>query len=447
MLGINQLSIRMGSTFTALFGVTTRFFTELQSSLSQHYTLDLTFAEDETLSIDFATTSTGNEEALLGDNPIAHALLIRTDGKIELVGATTVVFNSVVTDGSLNTFQIVRTGTGVEGFLNGATDGTCTISGDIDFTRIAGQNGNYFNGIIANLTKDLTHDLKLDEDFSTTTVARNIADDALGEDEWSGNFIIANAPAVVSTIVSEESWDIQSSAGTPGNIANGGIRNYSTLIEGQQYIYSANTDEPVNLLYYNQGFILKANSDGGNEILFTAEAGLNRVYVVPRTTNTVRVTNATIRKADGYATAVNITESDLYTQVADGWTGVDIWGSADLVNSNGTVTVVINTSGSSWDVSTTAGAPANNANAGIIFNANSTLSLVEGQTYIWSLKSTNPVNLAIYDSGFALMEFVSDGTEVQFVATATTRLYMCPRDTSVTTITNSVVKRFVEVAP
>ncbi len=183
----NGINIFSSEIFTPLMGGLQRYLTELQSSLSQHYTLDLTFAEDETLSIDFATTSTGNEEALLGDNPSAHALLIRTDGKIELVGATTVVFNSVVTDGSLNTFQIVRTGTGVEGFLNGATDGTGTISGDIDFTRIAGQNGNYFNGIIANLTKDLTHDLPLDEDFSTTSTAVNLG--AIGA---SGNATAVN---------------------------------------------------------------------------------------------------------------------------------------------------------------------------------------------------------------------------------------------------------------
>jgi hypothetical protein len=310
-------------------GVVSRYFTDLQSSLSQHYTMNtFTFAQDETLSIDFATTSTGNEEALLGDNPSAHALLIRTDGKIELVGATTVVFNSVVTDGLLNTFEIVRTGTGVEGFLNGVTDGTGTISGDITFTRIAAQAANFLNGIVSRFTKDFTHELRFDEDLGSTTTVINL-----------------------------------------GSIG-----------------------------------------------------------------------------ASGNATAVNITDSDLFTQVDDGWLGVDVWDGADLDTSDASTTVVINTSGSSWDVSSTDGAPSNNAHGGRIFDANSTLGLIAGESYILSVVSTNPVNLAIYDSGFTLMEFVSDGTDVQFVATATTRLYVCPRDTSVTTITNAVVKRLIEVA-
>ena len=287
------INIWGGEQFAPLFGAIKRFFTEIQSSLSQHYTVALTFAEGETLSIDFATTSTGNEEALLGDNPSAHALLIRTDGKIELVGATTVVFNSVVTDGLLNTFKIVRTGTGVEGFLNGVSDGTGTISGDITFTRVAGQNGNYFNGIVANLTKDLTHDLPFDEDFATTSTAVNygslgaagnatavnITDSELFTQEgadWLGVELVTNGG-----FDTDVDWDKINGATIAGGkgmlpVGNAQLRSSGTVFtSGNSYRIGLDIIDPDDLAELS----IHA-SNFGQEVVTAAKNGLSQSFNV-----------------------------------------------------------------------------------------------------------------------------------------------------------------------
>ena len=182
----------------------------------------------------------------------------------------------------------------------------------------------YCDGILANLKiyddGTLVRDYPLDD--NSDILANRAA--SLGSNLWgAANYIVANNATVTEV---GETWEIQSPNGNDSQRVDGArVINFSGLIEGGVYLYTVNSSEPVNLAAYDANYNLIAASYG-EPLLFTASS-TNRVYVSPRTTNTVIVSNPSIRQADGYGTIINGNADDwgLFDKQASGdWLGQEL---------------------------------------------------------------------------------------------------------------------------
>ena len=180
----NGINIFSSEIFTPLLGGFQRYFTDLQSSLSQYYTLNtVTLTGDFEIEMDFTTTSTSNM-VLLGDSHTASLYFNLSGGttlNVWIAGTNYGYTVPNVSDGKLHTAKYVLTGTSLDVFLDGVSAGAQTVvpyTGANDF-RIGSSNSimAYFNGYLANFKitngSTLTHDLPLDEDLSTTSTAIN----------------------------------------------------------------------------------------------------------------------------------------------------------------------------------------------------------------------------------------------------------------------------------
>ena len=185
MLGINQLSIRLGSTFTALFGVTTRFFTELQSSLSQSWTVpDLGVATTSAkITASFATIAT-EVTAIIAGRHAGDRFYIATTGGNLLIGHGTAFSQlAVVNDGKLHTVVLEQIGTQLTATLDGVEVLDVVSDFTLDMTTLGigrnavGIGADLFTGIIADVEMEIDSEnniiLPLNEDFSTTSTAIN----------------------------------------------------------------------------------------------------------------------------------------------------------------------------------------------------------------------------------------------------------------------------------
>ena len=187
------INIWGGEQFAPLFGDIKRFFTEIQSSLSQRYTIPTVTlgAADFELEVDALIT---NEDvfglltltSLTNNNPVA-GFGTGAGGTIRMfhrddIGAVAINV-TVPNTGQLSTFGLKYLSGVLTFHMDGALIGTSPVS--LGSTTVA-LNGlgalfrtttDQFNsGFIANLkitNGTLTHDLRFDEDFGTTSIAVN----------------------------------------------------------------------------------------------------------------------------------------------------------------------------------------------------------------------------------------------------------------------------------
>ena len=183
------INIWGGEQFAPLFAALKRYFTELQSSLSQYYTIPtVTLAGDFEIEVDFMTDVTTGFPTILASNDLNTGMLCYVSGPSGFltfstriggveVGVTSAV---AVNDGKLhkallkrvgNIFSMVLDGADITGYTRAGT--SCVV----DFVGATVAAGAPFNGIIANLKitdgTTLTHDLAFDEDFGATSIAVN----------------------------------------------------------------------------------------------------------------------------------------------------------------------------------------------------------------------------------------------------------------------------------
>ena len=183
------INIWGGEQFAPLFAALKRFFTELQSSLSQRYTIPtVTLTGDFEIEVDFMTTATTGFPNILSSSAFADGMLLYQHGAngtiqfgTRISGTETGLTGPIVNDGLLHTVNIKRVGNVFTMLTDGANSQSYTLAGTtcgVSFVGTTSLLDNLFNGIIANLKitdgTTLTHDLAFDEDFGTTSIAVNI---------------------------------------------------------------------------------------------------------------------------------------------------------------------------------------------------------------------------------------------------------------------------------
>ncbi|AIY65206.1 hypothetical protein [Pseudoalteromonas piratica] len=149
----------------------------------------------------------------------------------------------------------------------------------------------------------------IDHDLSAphgTTIIPNLAQ-PLGVELYADNpFVVANAGTV--TKLTSDSWSVQTSHGSPNNLAYGARILSFPVTPNESYLFKVEANEDVNLLAYNSAYQLI--SRGVNEVLFTTTEAFVRLYVSPRTTNAVIFKKSSIKKASYYAEFVNVTDDN-----------------------------------------------------------------------------------------------------------------------------------------
>ena len=140
-------------------------------------------------------------------------------------------------------------------------------------------------------------------------------------------------------------------------------------------------------------------------------------------------------------TYVNATKREEFTEVGGDWSGGNLWDYNLVAAGSGTVATI--TDKLAWDITVGFDNPSGVFNGGRLVTIP---SLIVGQIYRYQCENSRSINLGILDSAFALKESVIDGGLIQFVSTATTRLYVSPRLSGVTRVSAPLLKRILEVA-
>lgn len=328
-----------------------RYFTELASAGSQYYTIpEITLAGDFEIELDFyitslssfnmLLTSTSNSGEYIGINP-AGDIIYASDGAFNNMGS--VVVNQYYT------LTLSRSSGAVSGNLSGTSLAGFSNATTLQYGNI-GRRGVgtvlYFNGIISNVRiKDngtLVRSYDIDEDWVDSNVLVNDAAVLGGELVVNGDFSDGvNGWASASTLTSnllEINGELQVT--TTANFGRA-IQSISTVI-GETYIVSvdvypqdgdtavvqisnlstgggAGAPVPAQTTAIDKtlGFAFTATNTTTYIAVGSALAGIGNVNVFD---------NISIRQADGYGTAVNITDADAFhvTQDAGDWLGDEL---------------------------------------------------------------------------------------------------------------------------
>ncbi|OUL59252.1 hypothetical protein B1199_03005 [Pseudoalteromonas ulvae] len=118
--------------------------------------------------------------------------------------------------------------------------------------------------------------------------------------------------------------------------------------------------------------------------------------------------------------------------------GANLWDNQRFVDANGADSLVEVTQGSEYDLQLLSASP-NNVATGMRVLSFKGLSI--GNTYIYKVKSTRPVNIAAYDGSYRLISLAKSSESLTFFASEITRLYVCPIDSEVVTITSPSVQK------
>lgn len=335
MKGSIRGAMTSGMTAKMKGEVLRRFFTPLDPPFLQHYELGTAWITtgDFEISGVFQTTTTGYAHNLTGASTADRLELQITNGNQFLCYMSGFVFSGInalpYLAGRLHRWYLERVGSTINFYVDDVlvATGSSSAAATIEYlgARDIIPDTRYWDGIIANVELDNKagdHRLyKLDEDFGSTTVAANSLATLGSEEVVNGDF-------------SEgiDNWIPQSDPGgsiawnplghidlinTTGTARAGQI--VPTVI-GETYLFTVENVGDTGLSYA-VGSINKGIAAGGTaQLLYTAVATTTTVQVKNFTVGTTSsADNVSFKQATGYATAVNITSSKYFTEVADGW--------------------------------------------------------------------------------------------------------------------------------
>jgi hypothetical protein len=320
-----------------------RYFTRLMSSVSSHYTVPTVTGIGD-YSITTLVYFTGSDLPLLGNTSTSNSSIrISSTGRVvwrpedatatELrTGAGTVPLNEL----SLVTIdRTIATGTiSINSVLS--VQGVVP-QGSAQINTIGRINADYANNIVADIliTGDITQDgnpnaaadgilYRLDEDFATTTVARN-----------------ANAVDGPDITPALTGWDVTSGANISNNTftttfgARGVFFDLTSLVVGNSYVYKAdigNSDPSIlEMIIYNtpsfsgQVGVVQVAPNSLGEIGFIATNTSQRVYLRRASVGTTEVNTLSVVESAGTATAVNIGTDDSELFTFDGSVSPNTW--------------------------------------------------------------------------------------------------------------------------
>ncbi len=326
-LGVN---IYGGEVLSSIF-FNSRFFTDLQASLLQHYVLDNTV----TLSGDFEieiTTTISLDTFILGGETTSDWLTMTAGGelywKINNQNLVSTGLGLVADKSTLHISRLRRVaGVATLYFDGNIVDTDTGITGDFTVSQIGAiTNLQHFDGIIANLKITdqgvLTHDLPIDEDRTNDVVVNHVSGSLGGEllsgppslmqDNWTSPSDGVYVSDGVSTVERDLGW-------------------LGMLVSGNSYLITLDLDWTSGTLLTWTGSInipwpqssgrhtLLINQDGTTTFNVNSGASVGNEFVGT-------VSNISVKQATGYATAAAITSdsAELFTQVGDDWLGVKL---------------------------------------------------------------------------------------------------------------------------
>ncbi len=311
----------------------TRYLTRLDATQTQYYTIPTWTASGDFEIRILATIPSPNDKASLGNNDALNFLRLRSSEANQFdirMGGSGVGFtyNHTVGDSKLHDIIVRR----VSGIISATVDGVATaptgpanIAGTLTLDRIGtlGGAGQYQDGYLANVSLDNKAGdkrfYKLDENFGETSVVKDSLA-TLGSELWDSLDFSITGP-YVGTFTNSE---------TPGEWSTGyagvGPRSSINLLEeGITYLIdaqgvSANTQ-------------LKAVHSGGQDdllpvgqsgiVVYTGPSGGAQIYFRASASGSHSISSISTKQAPGYGEAINLAESQLFTEVADGLEGVD----------------------------------------------------------------------------------------------------------------------------
>ncbi len=331
-----------------------RFFTGLNSTLTQYYAIPTwTAAGDFDITLDWERRDISQVNLLGQAASAANRLSVNSTASAS-PDTVFLLINGVVRQwtgalagisyGTLVTIRAKRYADNtVELWVAGVSVGvTAAISGTFTVDTLGqGNSTQYVSGVYANVGLDnLSGDNRfyaLDEDLSTTSVIKNSLATLGSELVVNGDFSNGTTDwvPISSTNLSVVDGELRVEAlGT----FRSATQSFSTII-GKRYLFKADlsrlsgtgyiearpTDGAgTNYLSFSQRAV---NSPIQNtlEYIITATDTVMDIYLQVNDNGSIGVfDNISVKQADGYGTAINIAESTLFTEVADGWEGVDV---------------------------------------------------------------------------------------------------------------------------
>lgn len=312
-----------------------RYFTELASAGSQYYTIpEITLAGDFEIEFNFSTTA-ATTQVLVGEvganrNFVAlistSALQVKID-TVQVINVST----SAYRDGKLHAGRVVRTGSSVELFVDGVSIGSGTSSNNFIINAVGAHNtpAALFNGIISNVRiKDngvLVRSYDIDEDWVGSNVLVNSAAE-LGSERLQDmvvGLLGTATPATYNTSTGEGQC-------TRIDGSNLSFVEITGLSSGAEYLVSIENTGSVLLSIRQNGSAVVINSiAAGDTEEFMVSTETYQDLRVQCALGTSNFTINSVRRADGYGTAVNITDADAQNYVFNGNVSPNTWTADD----------------------------------------------------------------------------------------------------------------------
>lgn len=237
-------------------------------------------------------------------------------------------------DNSVHKLNISRANNTITLTIDGVFEASKVNGGEITFNGFGNKFGGFttvptFSGSFfsSKLTVPSNAVLNHDHRFDDTNGILVDYSKPLGAELWGvRNYFPANS-GIATVVESGKVFDVQAIGYAETNLSQGASIVFNSLTVGETYIYSVDSSEPVNISVYDGAFSNVAYKFNANKIVFTAVA-TNRLYVTPRNNNVVRISNPSLRKAEGYGQAVNVTASDrelmTFDSARNAWLGENI---------------------------------------------------------------------------------------------------------------------------
>lgn len=288
-----------------------RYFTDLDSDGAMYYKIPTV-----TLTGDYKVTAlvyfTGSGMKIVGQDASFNGQLSLTfAGAVNWKpanSATTVTSaDGVVPLNALSIISVDRSGSiGVIEINAAEVFNGAVPTGILSLDTMAKSSAAFSNGILANVNINDQALYELKENFGTTTVVKNSLA-VLGPE------LVTNTPVVA---------DDQSSAivsySTGGNVTSGVTYLCSATVAGYSGTSTVGFLSTLGIAS-SKG---RRSSNGPIEFEFTADS-TGVVSVFNRSSNECTFNDISIKQADGYGTAINISESDYFTEDGVDYLGVE----------------------------------------------------------------------------------------------------------------------------
>ena len=298
-----------------------RYFTDLDPIFSQYYTIPaVTLAGDFEIEVEFSTAGIASDMAVVAGSHLTeyYFQLDSVEGNVSVwVAGTEYQFATGVTcfDAKLHTLKVALVGTTLTGSIDGVAGTPLAITpytGSNAFRIAAGTSvENFFSGIISNVkitdAGTLVRHYKIDENFALTDVLKNSATE-LGSEAGDTEATTVGAPWVDN---GGGSYSLDGGQASAASVYFG-----SLLPIGKTYIVTFFvTDSTAGGVRPETAEIDESYATSNGRYQWVLSPIANPNFNLKADADFNGTVQLSIRQADGYGQAINITESEKYTLV------------------------------------------------------------------------------------------------------------------------------------